>query len=300
MDDPVDLDYDDAGPDAVLETHSESPNEMHAESPNEIHAKSPTEQSPASKKDRIRKNGRDKERLIDRTGLVVPEVPLAQEQVFYAVQQRPKHHATRALFIGNLRRPVNAIKFQHYLRQLVSRVDPTYSVERAWMNRTRTHAVVLVNEVEAARVMRQTLNGTLYPDAEERSELWRQMSELDQGAHTAGPETVPQHPLYVDYIQVAQINTWIFEEDHGPRDGQWRVFYRRKGEHGEVEADHLLLEGDFKPILPADRDRRKRPKRDSHHHEYHEPGRARRDPDQRGQYLRGYNRARLRSGSPAR
>lgn len=280
--DEIDLDYD--TPDSRPDSHRDSP----PASPN-----LPPSAAPAAPKrdQRNRKNGLDKERLIDRTGLVVPEVPLPQEEVFYKVLQRPRHHATRALFIGNLRRPVNAIKFQNYLRQLVSDANPRYGVERAWMNRTRTHAVVLLNEVEAARAVRNAMNGSLYPDAEEREQLWRQMGELDDKARDLRPEDVPQHELFVDYIQVAQISTWIFEEDHGPRNGQWRVFYRRRGEHGDVEADHLLLEGEFKPVLNADRDRRKRPKREPH---------AREDTDKRGHYLRGYNRARLRSASPVR
>ncbi|EEQ36514.1 hypothetical protein EJF18_10649 [Clavispora lusitaniae] len=274
MDSPVDLDY-----------------EME-EQPASLPPPPPPE---PRKRDRTKS---DKEKAIDRNGLLVPATPSPQEQVLYRVESRPKHHPTRALFFGNLRRPVNAITFQAHLRRLAQ--ERSASIERAWMNRTRSHAVVLVSSVEAATALRDQMNGSLYPPPEEREALADQLLSIETeqyeeakrtGQAAAEPSrldlsSIPQHELFVDFIQVSQINQWIFEEDHGPRNGKWLVAYRRKGEHGDVEADHLLVEGDFKPVHPSERRKRVRREPDD------------RDHNQRGRYSRGYNRARSRSASP--
>lgn len=190
---------------------------------------------------------------VDHYGLLVLDKPQSQEEVLYQVQEKSKHRPTRALFVGNLRRPLNAISFQNHLRKLLQDIDSSYTIDRAWMNRTRTHAIVLASHVAAAEALRAALNGELYPSESERNELLQEYLERET-ARNEKPlrelDSIKQHDMFVDYMLVGDISTWIFEEDSGPKNGKWRVEYRRQGEFGDVGAEHLLLEGDFRPQLP--------------------------------------------------
>lgn len=197
------------------------------------------------------------------------------------------------MFIGNLRRPLDANEFQSHLRRLAAiasaEVDPAdgpeFVIERAWLNRSRTHGIVLVNDERGAQFIRDRLNGSRYPteaddsrlqeqhDGREQARYAREVAEFDrlappQRTETAGvddlevdlddldsrPAPVPvpprqldirRHGLYVDYIPVKVINQWIFEEDRGPKNAQWKVDYQQRGD--DTFAVHQLLEGDFKP-----------------------------------------------------
>lgn len=212
------------------------------------------------KRGRNDRNYSDKssERQWDHHGLTVLEKPHPQELVLYRVDKKPKHRPTRTLFIGNLRRPLDAIGFQNHLRQVLRDIDSSYTIDRAWMNRTRTHSIVLVSHVEAAEALRGLLHGQLYPLEEERMELYNEYADRERSKNRkeARPlESIEQHRLFVDYMDKRDIGQWIFEEDLGPKNGKWRVEYRRQGEHGEVGAEHLLLEGDFRPIMKEKRER---------------------------------------------
>ena len=107
---------------------------------------------------------------VDHHGLQSPDELEPQEEVVYEVKDEPSFNVTRALFIGNLRRPINAIDFQNYLKELASAGGDNV-IERAWLNRTRTHGIVLVDKEEGAKYIRERLNGTTYPSEEEDSRL---------------------------------------------------------------------------------------------------------------------------------
>lgn len=194
-------------------------------------------------------------RSIDHYGLTISSTP--QEEVVYKVVAQPYHHPTRALFIGNIRKPIDALRFQNHLRVLVRQMHSTYKVDRAWMNRSRTHAIVLTNSLDAARVIRKELNGAEYPPQGERAEFLRVACKMELAllkesgsfaANGCDQQAIMQHKLFVDYISLSQIGEWIFEEDHGPKDAIWKVNYRRQGEHGKVSAEHTLLQGEFRPL----------------------------------------------------
>lgn len=194
----------------------------------------------------IVKNGFACDRTIDYRGLTVTGTH-PQEKIVYALVDQAQHRPTRALFIGNVRKPVDALQFQNHLRVLVKAVHATFAVERVWMNRSRTHALVVTNCVDAAKVIRVRLNGTEYPGKDERVDFAR----LIGSSALLGGFSPPERKLlrlFVDFIRPAQVGDWTYEEDYGPRTAVWRVDYRRQGEYGEVAAEHTLLEGDFRPL----------------------------------------------------
>lgn len=201
---------------------------------------------------------------IDHHGLQTPNELEPQEEVSYEVREEPAFNVTRALFIGNLRRPINAIDFQNYLKELASDGGEN-SIERAWLNRTRTHGIVLVDKEEGAIYIRDKLNGSIYPseeedlklkeefdrrenaDYEKRKQEYEDAEDKESLAEPAPPKqfTVERKPLYVDFIPVKAINQWIYEEDRGPKNGKWKISYEDKGDG--ILANHELLTGDFMP-----------------------------------------------------
>lgn len=213
---------------------------------------------------------------IDHQGLRTDNIQPEQEEVVYTVQEEPIFNRTRALFVGNLRKPLNANDFQNYLKELVTN-QSNGVIERAWLNRSRTHGIVLVDREEGAEYIRSQLNGSIYPleeedmklreihDLKEQERYDQELAEFEskQAADKVGenetetsdeiegkPElprelVVDRIPLFVDYIPVKAINQWIFEEDKGPHNGQWKVIY--EGESENLVATHTLLNGDFIP-----------------------------------------------------
>lgn len=218
-------------------------------------------------------------RRIDFIGLDLPSVANGDDDmkddegdVRYEVIEEPQYHVTRGLFIGNLRRPINSGHFQEHLRKLASEnKDIPIRIERAWLTRLRTHAIVLVNTEEAAKYMRSQLNGSIYPDEEEDARLKEEFenheierfeedtkryeedverASAEETAHLHPPReprefTTDRIPLYVEYIPVKAINQWTFEEDRGPRDGKWKLEYVNRND--ELVASHTLLNGEFIP-----------------------------------------------------
>lgn len=206
-------------------------------------------------------------KALDHHGLQPPSQLEPQEEVIYDVREEPAFQVTRALFIGNLRRPINAIDFQNYLKELAAQTETV--VERAWLNRSRTHGIVLVDKEDGAQYIREKLNGARYPLEEGESSLkidfdnrenerYQQLMKQyeEQVARADDPDSVqkPAEPakfnperfdLYVDYIPVKAINQWIYEEDRGPTNGKWKILYETKDD--EIFATHTLLFGDFVP-----------------------------------------------------
>lgn len=201
---------------------------------------------------------------IDHHGLQTPSKLEPQEEVIYEIRDEPAFNLTRALFIGNLRRPINAIDFQNYLKELASAGGDNI-IERAWLNRTRTHGIVLVDREEGAKYIRDRLNGSIYPseeeglrlkeeyDRREKENYKKQLQDYEEAedkvslTQPSSPKelSVERKPLYVDFIPVKAINQWIYEEDKGPRNGKWQIGYENKGD--DILANHALLTGDFMP-----------------------------------------------------
>lgn len=209
--------------------------------------------------------------VIDHQGLKTSEDVEPQEEVLYEIKETPSFHVTRALFIANLRKPINAMNFQNYLKELAEN-GGGHKVERAWLNRTRTHGIVLIDNEEGATYIRDKLLGSLYPPEEEEVKLKDEFEMVEEERYEielkqyeqeverlgsdqelkppAAPKKffVERHPLYVDFIPVKAINQWVYEEDRGPRNGKWKIDYETRGD--EVIASHTLLNGDFVPRLP--------------------------------------------------
>lgn len=211
----------------------------------------------------------EEKKVIDHHGLQTSSSLDPQEEVVYDQHEESLFHVTRALFIGNLRKPINAIDFQNHLKSMASEVGAV--VERAWLNRSRTHGIVLLNNDEGSQYIRNKLNGQIYPSEDEDSRLRETFEEKEAERYEAEKasyeeakegkseeeiselkEPVPPKeysveriPLYIDYMPVKAINQWIFEEDRGPRDGTWKVIYESNGE--EIIANHSLLTGSFMP-----------------------------------------------------
>ncbi|WLF81120.1 hypothetical protein PVL30_004917 [Lodderomyces elongisporus] len=244
------------------------------------------------------------------------------QDVVYEVTEKPSFHVTRALFIGNLRKPLNAGDFQRYLRSLAeSNKDIKFNIDRAWLNRLRTHAIVLVSNEEGAEFLRSQLSGSIYPGEEEdlrlkeefenreterfehEKRIYDDLSEEEKEKASAPVEPreffTDRLPLYVEYIPVKAIGQWTFEEDKGPRDGIWKLEFTTRNE--EIVASHLLLNGDYIPQYrpPSYRGGRGRgrdnygPPRYRGGHDRYVPGRSERGPYSRerrggnGNYSRG-------------
>lgn len=219
-----------------------------------------------------------KSRRIDLVGLELPNISNVDDMkddegdIRYEVIEEPQYHVTRALFIGNLRRPINASHFQEHLRKLASdNKDIHVRIDRAWLTRLRTHAIVLVNTEEGAKYLRSQLNGSIYPDEEEDARLREEFENHEierfeeetkrfeeesgetqwEGKDSLRPPREPREfitdriPLYVEYIPVKAINQWTFEEDRGPRDGKWKLEYVNRND--ELVASHTLLNGEYIP-----------------------------------------------------
>ncbi|CAK9441506.1 uncharacterized protein LODBEIA_P53740 [Lodderomyces beijingensis] len=192
-----------------------------------------------------------------------------EADVVYEVTEKPQFHTTRALFIGNLRRPINAGDFQRYLRGIAAEADITFKIDRAWLNRLRTHAVVLVSTEEGAEYLRREIMGKIYPgEAEdlrlkeefENSEIARFENEkrhYEEAVDDEEREKLPapveprdfvteRLPLYVEFIPVKAINQWTFEEDKGPKNGKWKLEFVKRDDD-DVVVSHTLLNGDFIP-----------------------------------------------------
>lgn len=183
--------------------------------------------------------------------------PSPQEEVVYTPSTTPLFDVTRALFIANLRKPINAAFFQANLKR-VALEGGDYIVERAWLNRARTHAIILVNSEEGAVYLRSRMLNSIYPSPQEEAQLQLEIEEKEQRRYDREvangdrsplppqPYTVPERmPLFVEFIPVKAINQWIYEEDHGPRDGLWKIEYETVGD--EIVASHTLLNGSFIP-----------------------------------------------------
>lgn len=197
-------------------------------------------------------------KLIDHQGLVTSDAP---QTYVYPVKQETSFHITRALFIANLRRPLSAIHFQNYLKELAEQAGG-YSIERAWLNRTRSHGIVLVDREEGATFIREKLLGSVYPKAEEDEKLkneydvrelerfQQESKDFELSSDSKQPAeirnySVDRFPLYVDYIPVKALSQWVFEEDKGPRNGEWKVEYEDR--NGEIIVSHTLVNGDAVP-----------------------------------------------------
>ncbi|KAI5967149.1 hypothetical protein CANMA_003206 [Candida margitis] len=219
-----------------------------------------------------------KPRRADPIGLDLPSISNVDDMkddegdIRYEVTEDPQYHVTRALFIGNLRRPLNASNFQQFVRKLANNSkDIPIRIDRAWLTRLRTHAIVLVDSEEGAEYLRSQINGSIYPDEEEEARLKEEFEnqeierfEEETRSYEHDMETASEAvkanlkppgeprdfiteriPLYVEYIPVKAINQWTFEEDRGPRDGKWKLEYVSRND--ELVASHTLLNGEYIP-----------------------------------------------------
>ncbi|ODQ78402.1 hypothetical protein BABINDRAFT_162637 [Babjeviella inositovora NRRL Y-12698] len=150
-------------------------------------------------------------------GPVEPVLPPASEvpDVVYDITETPLFNKTRALFIGNLTSPINAHNFQTFLKHIA---EPA-TIERAWLNRLRSHSIVLCSDEEGAERIRGILNGSKYPSVEDDEAMLRDLREDKPDME------IVRNALFVDYIPVKRINQWTYEEDRGPRDGKWKIEY---------------------------------------------------------------------------
>lgn len=158
----------------------------------------------------------------DRAGSDLPR--FLQEEVLYLPREEAFFPVSKLLFIGNLRLPLDMAQIQDHWRRLAR---PHGGLKRAWFNQSRCHALVLLHSEAGAEAIRIAMV----------AKCW---------AHS-------RIPLFVDFVPVAAMKQWIFEEDAGPEDGKWRVDYYHEG--GDVHVSHTLLNGTFDPENPPRIDR---------------------------------------------
>jgi hypothetical protein len=133
------------------------------------------------------------------------------------------HHATSALYIRNLERPV---KLPDLERDLVSYASPPSAerdsdvIKTIHLDQVKTHALVLFSSVSAASRARSSLHGRKWPPGEEK---WRHKT------------------LWVDFIPDEKVAEWIENEEKnnlGKTGGRrWEVVYI-ENDHGVIEAIH--------------------------------------------------------------
>lgn len=124
------------------------------------------------------------------------------------------HLATPALYIANLKRPLQEAAIKKHLETLAAPKgsDDSQSVIKVFhLDQIKTHALVLFTSVSAASRVRSSLHDQKYPDE-------------------AGREA-----LFVDFVPDESVEDWIRREKSasGPR---WTVTYSKDGEatHHEV------------------------------------------------------------------
>jgi hypothetical protein len=128
------------------------------------------------------------------------------EQIHYVYKSEPSFQETRALFIANLKPSYDIDLFKQILLEEAQKVNCT--IERAWLNSRRSHCYLLASDTPGATAIRDKLNGYIFP--------------VDEPMKEAGDG---ENQLYVDYIPVRAIITWIDQEKDGPSDAIWKLTY---------------------------------------------------------------------------
>ncbi|KAF2674692.1 hypothetical protein BT63DRAFT_419976 [Microthyrium microscopicum] len=137
------------------------------------------------------------------------------------------HHATRALYIRDLMRPLQPSALKNHLASLTGTSDDT-SIETLHVDSIRSHAFVVVSTTNGAARIRAGMHNQIWPKERDRKQLW------------------------VDYIPEAKVQEWIDTETNsggGSRlsNKKWEVEYRSRD--GEMVAE-LVEAGSGAPSRP--------------------------------------------------
>ena len=136
------------------------------------------------------------------------------------------HHATSALYIRNLIRPINPAGLKDHLIQLAappsSLPSPSDPIQNFHVDALRTHALVHFTSVTTASRVRNALHNRVWPPEPTRKALW------------------------IDFIPTEEVDTWISTEisTSGSRPSQakrWEVVYHTPSD-GEGSAVAGLVE----------------------------------------------------------
>jgi hypothetical protein len=147
----------------------------------------------------------------------------------YIRAMHPTFIDTRAIMIGNLNKNLDVVSFKRILNEEALKEDS--SIIRAWMNKHRTHCYVLTSAARAARKIRERLDDTDVATFKPRPD-----DDLINHIPT----------IFVNYVPVRALDTWIEQERASPEDAIWKVGYARvpsKQQLGTMftRAVHVML-----------------------------------------------------------
>lgn len=151
------------------------------------------------------------------------------------VTEPAMHHATAALYIRGLQRPVQTSPLEQRLTALASppsavAASDSNVIKTLHLDQVKTHALVLFTSISAASRVRSSLHGRNWNPADN----WRK-------------------PVWVDFIPEEKVADWIENEERnneGRTGGRrWEVAYI-KNEEGVIEAIHRE-EGSNTSLAPS-------------------------------------------------
>lgn len=131
-------------------------------------------------------------------------------EVRYDITETSNFNETRALFIANITDALDMEDFKSIMVEEAKKKDCT--IERAWLNSSRSHCYVLCSDTPGAVAIQAKLNG--YNFIEKSS--------------VSTEEADSQNRLFVDFVPVRAIESWIEQEKEGPTDGVWKITYVEK------------------------------------------------------------------------
>lgn len=174
-----------------------------------------TSQSPVADESHTEETRTGSEEIISKESLSpTPETtPNTQEtSITYEIVEEPRYPPTRALFIGNLTSPFDNSQLQTMLEDGVKECG-SY-IERAWLNQRRSHSIVIVSDTTGAQLLRDQYNGKIFP-----------LENSDETSKDEEGVEVVRKALYIDFIPVKVVQSWIDQEDDGPVDALWKIEY---------------------------------------------------------------------------
>ena len=131
------------------------------------------------------------------------------------------HPPTRAIYIANLVRPIQAGQLSDHLTELAAASDnrERETLANLHLGSIRTHAFAVFHSVTAASQARHGLHGRIWPDEPARKELW------------------------VDYVPEDRVQDWIAHETDGggKRDTRrWEVVYDETDDGATARHQEVL------------------------------------------------------------
>lgn len=128
-------------------------------------------------------------------------------EVRYEITEASNFNKTRALFIANITDSLDIDEFRNIMVEEARRENCT--IERAWLNSSRSHCYVLCSDTPGAVAIQAKLNGFNFAE----------------DSNVSAEKADSQNRLFADFVPVRAIESWIEQEKEGPPDAIWKITY---------------------------------------------------------------------------